>query len=91
MGLNRQLIHSKPCGKPTKEEQKECDLAWQIFCEKGHVSITNPLATEDKEESLKELLKRDPNAFFRAGCDFNSDLPYDEFYRRVMAGEYDAK
>ena len=86
MGLRKKVFHPQPNRKPTEEEIKRCDLAWEILCEKGHVNITDPLNTIE-HESIKDILKRDPYAFTRPFCDYHDatgNMPLDKFIEQAM-------
>lgn len=89
MGLRKKIFHPQPDAKLTEEEEKKLDLAWEIFCKKGHVNITDPLNTIE-HENIKDILKRDPHAFTRSFCDYHDatgTMPLDKFIEKVMTGE----
>lgn len=86
MGLQKKVFHPKLDRKPSKEEIDRRELAWRILCETGSVCLNDPTK---KVESIKEILEQNPNAFMGAHCDYNGEIPYDEFVKRALAGEYD--
>lgn len=90
MGLNKRLLCPGPTKKPTKEQEERIERAWEVLCEKGSVCITDP---EKTVPDIKEILEKDPLAFMRASCDYyNADgMPYDEFVKHVLAGDYGEK
>ncbi len=78
MGLRKKVFYPKHDRKLTEEEQKKYDQAWEILCEKGSVCITDP---SQSVESITDILKRDPNAFTGAHCDYHSDIPLSNYIK----------
>lgn len=91
MGLNKKIFYAQPDRKPTKEEQKELDAMWDMLCKNGSVCVTD---ASYKGETVKEILRRNPDALLNAHCDYydcDGETSYDEFCRQMMAGEHNEK
>lgn len=80
MGLQKKILCKGPTKKPTEEQQKRYDLAWEILCKTGSVNVTNPLKPV---ENIKDILRQDPYAFTGPFCDYHGDIPISEFIRQI--------
>lgn len=89
MGLNKRLLCPGPTKKPTKEQEERIERAWEVFCEKGSVCITDPEKTD--EYDLIEMLKKDPKSVMIGHFEYNlaDGMSLDEFIERSRAGEYE--
>lgn len=47
------------------------------------------ICTEEEDRELLEHLKKNPMALFGPHCDYNGDIPFDEFYKELMESKYD--
>lgn len=69
----------------SKEWKEEGDKLWDILQEHGSVCITD--LSKSGTWDIIEDLKKDPNAL----AEYNGNIPFDEFYAKIMNGDYDEK
>lgn len=72
--------------RPTKEDLDNFEEAWQILYKTGSVCVNNP-SNSEKIHEIMDSVKR--GNFI--SVDYDGDLPYEEFFDRLMSGEYDGK
>ena len=87
MGLTRvNICRDMPkLDMESKEWKEEGDKLWNILQEHGSVCITD-LSKSGTWDIIEEL-KKDPNVL----AEYNGNIPFDEFYTKVMNGDYDEK
>lgn len=87
MGLTRvNICRDMPkLDMESKEWKDEGDRLWNILQKYGSVCITD--LSKSGTCDIIEKLKKDPNAL----AEYNGDIPFDEFYAKVMNGDYDEK
>ena len=49
MEFQKKVFHPQPNRKPTEEEIKRRDLAWEILCKNSSVNIMDPLNIKELE------------------------------------------
>lgn len=75
---------SKPIRLSTEEEMKEVEEMLDMLEEYGVVCITDSSKTN---VNIMEEIRQNPGGIW----EFNGDIFFEEFRRRLMNGEYDRK
>lgn len=93
MGLKRRHL-TNPDKPMTPEEEKLMEKAFDLIEQNGHVCIISKngtLSIEDPvitaKNNIISALKKDPKAL----TDYHGELPFAEFYQKVLKGDYDEK
>lgn len=85
--LRKKIFHPiGPVRRPTEEELKEFDEKLKILCETGSVCTNYPSESCRTNDAIDSIRRGN-----FISIDYSGDLPYEEFYDRLMKGECDAK
>lgn len=87
--LQKVILSVKPIEKITEEEMKDFDERWKLAYEGKSICITDP-SKSGTPDGILEVLKN-PNRKSSVFIDCDDDISYEEFYKRLMKGEYDEK
>lgn len=87
MGLTRVNIgkNISKIDRTSKEWQDKCDRIWEDLQKHGTICITNPSGSGTR--NIIEELKKNPNAIM----EYDSNIPFDEFYAKVLNGNHDER
>lgn len=71
---------------PTEKELEDFEHAWQMLCAGKSVCVNDPSKSNETHKIMEEVKRGN-----FISIDYDGDLSYEEFFDRLMNGEYDEK